>query len=107
MQGDQIEPALLAEGFNRPTLLLRRDSKVTQHGMDLNRLAVVTAVIFAKLFHAENFTQRRQDANEFYSLISVAGPAGSAPHTMNSPRQSSSACGLGPNGSSPSIRSRE
>ena len=63
MKGNQIELALPAEGFNGPTLLLRGDSNVMQHGTDFNRLAVVATVIFAKSFHAENFTQRRRDAN--------------------------------------------
>jgi threonine aldolase len=43
-----------------------RGFDVVQHGADVNRLAVVTAVIFAKLFHAENFTQRRKDARTFF-----------------------------------------
>jgi hypothetical protein len=30
---------------------------------------VVTAVIFAELLHAENFTQRRQDAKKFLTRI--------------------------------------
>ena len=74
MKGDQIELALLAECFNGPTLLLRCDFNVPQHGADINRLAVVTTVIFAKSFHAENFTQKRQDANEFLSIIDDLSP---------------------------------
>src|SRR5207244_974881 len=40
-----------------------------QHGADVNRLAVIAAVIFSELLHAENFTQRRQNANKFYSFV--------------------------------------
>jgi hypothetical protein len=41
-----------------------------RHGADVNRLAVVAAVIFAELLHAENFTQSRQGAKKFLTRIS-------------------------------------
>ncbi len=65
MKGDQIELGLPAECFNGPILLPRCDFNITQHGTNINRLAVVTTAIFAKSFHAENFMQERQDANGF------------------------------------------
>jgi hypothetical protein len=34
---------------------LRRRFDIAQRGADVNRLAVVAAVIFAELLHAENF----------------------------------------------------
>jgi len=37
--------------------------------VDVNGFAVVTAVIFAEPFHAENFTQRRQDAKKICELF--------------------------------------
>lgn len=55
-------------------MLLRRDFDVAQDGADVNRLAVVTTVIFAKLFHAENFTQRRKNAKKFYTFTDLPLP---------------------------------
>ena len=68
-QGKQLELVLLPEGFPGPAVLLRRQFDLLQHRANINRLAVVTAVIFAELFHAENFTQRRQDARKFLTRI--------------------------------------
>jgi hypothetical protein len=43
---------------------LRGGFDVAQDGADVNRLAVVATMIFAELFHVENFTQRREDARK-------------------------------------------
>jgi len=61
-------------------MLLRRRFDVAQHGADVNRLAVVAAVIFAELLHAENIMQlvapkcneggSRGDAKKFLRRIS-------------------------------------
>ena len=48
---------------------LRGGLDVAQHGADVNRLAVIAAVIFTELLHAENFTQRRADAKKFLTRI--------------------------------------
>ena len=69
MQREQFEVADFVKQFRSPTMLLRRRFHVTQHGADVNRLAVVAAVIFAELLHAENFTQRREDAKKFLSTL--------------------------------------
>ena len=45
---------------------LRRGFDVMEHGADVNRFAVVAAVIFAEFLHAENFTQSRKDASKIY-----------------------------------------
>ena len=47
---------------------LRRPFDVAQHGANVNRVAVVAAMVFAELLHAENFTQKRQDAKKFFPL---------------------------------------
>ena len=70
MEGEPFETVLLVESFRRPALLLGRNFDVAQHGADVNRLAVVAAVIFAELLHAENFTQSRPDARKFLTRIS-------------------------------------
>ncbi len=38
-------------------MLLRGGLDVAQHGADVNRLAVVAAVVFAEFLHAENIMQ--------------------------------------------------
>ena len=52
MQGEQVERVLLTKRLDSPAVLLRRNFDVAQDGANVNRLAVVTAVIFAKPFHA-------------------------------------------------------
>ena len=63
MEGEQAEFALLAKSFDGPAVLPGGDFDEAQHGANVNRLAVVTAVIFAQTFHPRNVTQSRQDAN--------------------------------------------
>jgi hypothetical protein len=46
----------------------REKFRAAQDGADVNRLAVVAAVIFAEFLHAENFTQRRRDAKKIVQL---------------------------------------
>ena len=62
----------------------RGDFDVAQHGADINRLAVIAAVIFAELLHAENIMQlvapkcneggRRENAKNFYPSIRPRKP---------------------------------
>ena len=47
MEREQIEFALLAEGFGGPAMSLRGDFEVVQRGTDVNRLAAIAAMIFA------------------------------------------------------------
>jgi hypothetical protein len=48
----------------------RRWFDLAQHGADVNRLAMIAAVIFSELLHAENFTQSREDAKKILQPIS-------------------------------------
>ena len=70
MEGEQVEFALLPKYLGGPVVLLRGGFDLAQNGADVNRLAVVTAVIFAEPFHAENFTQKREDAKKFLTRLS-------------------------------------
>ena len=70
MEGEQVEFTLPPKCLGGPAVLLRGDFDIAQHGADVNRLAVVTAVIFAQFFHTENFTQRRENAKKFLTRIS-------------------------------------
>ena len=64
-----------------PAGFLCGDGDVAQHGADVNRLAVVAAVIFAELLHAENIMQlvapkcneggSRPDAKKFLAIMSL------------------------------------
>jgi len=75
MEREQFQAAGLVEQLGSPAVGQRGGFDVAQHGMDVNRLAVVAAVIFAKLLHAENIMQlvapkcneggRREDARKF------------------------------------------
>jgi len=69
MEGEQVEFALVAKRLGSPAVLLGGGFDFAQDGADVNRLAMVTAVIFAESFHAENFTQSRQDAKKFLTRI--------------------------------------
>ena len=46
MEGEQVEFALLPKRLECPAMLMRGGFDVAQHGANVNRLAVVTAVIF-------------------------------------------------------------
>jgi hypothetical protein len=46
----------VTECLDRPSVLLRGGFDVAQDGADVNRLAVVTTVVFAKLLHDLRFT---------------------------------------------------
>jgi hypothetical protein len=63
------EFACFVENFGGPTVGLGSGFAVAQHGVDINPFAVVTAVIFAELLHAENFTQSCRDAKKFLTRI--------------------------------------
>ena len=69
MEGEQVEFAFFSEGLGSPAMLLRGGFDVVQDGADVNRLAVVTAVIFAELLHVENFTQSYENAKKFLTRI--------------------------------------
>ena len=56
VQRQPFEPVSFVKDFRSPAVPLRRRRHVAQHDVNINRLAVVTAVIFAELLHAENFT---------------------------------------------------
>jgi hypothetical protein len=80
-----------------------------QHGADVNRLAVVAAVIFAGLLHAENFTQKHKNAKKFYTLTDLPFPE-IQQIVANFPTRSSRVSGLVPSDnlqSRPSRRSRD
>ena len=64
MEGGPFEFAAFVKNFRNPVVPLSRRFDIAQHGADVNRLAAIATVIFAKPFHAENFTQRRQDAKQ-------------------------------------------
>ena len=51
MEGEQLEVTLPAEGLNAPVVLLCGDFDVLQHGANINRFAVVAAMISAQPLH--------------------------------------------------------
>ena len=57
MQREPFEFTGFMKDFRNPAVRLRRRRDRAQPGADVNRLAMVAAVIFAELLHAENFTQ--------------------------------------------------
>lgn len=65
MQGEQFLAADPVEEIRSPAALQRGRFDVAQHGVDVNRLAVVAAVVFTELLHAGNFTQKCEDAKNF------------------------------------------
>ena len=69
MQREQFEVAGFVEQFGRPTVFLRRDFDIAQHAADVNRLAVIAAVIYAEFLHAENFTQSCDVARKILARI--------------------------------------
>jgi hypothetical protein len=69
MQREQIQVAGLVKQFGSPAVRLRGGPGLAQHGADVNRLAVIAAVIYAQLLHAENFTQSREDARKFLTKV--------------------------------------
>jgi len=52
MQRQPFEISLRVENFRRPTIFLCGGCDVALNGANINRLAVVTAVVFAKFLHA-------------------------------------------------------
>ena len=106
MEREQVEFTLLAERFGGPALLLCGDLDIVQHGADVNRFAVVAAVIFAESFHAGNFMQRRKNAKKFYPLTDLPLPKRQE-NVTNFPTQSSRVCEFVPSDNSQSRPSRE
>jgi hypothetical protein len=80
VQREPSESAVDPKCLHRPAVWRRGGFHAAQHGADVNGLAVVAAVIFAESLHAENFAQRRADANEIYRL---AGRLGSSHRRIN------------------------
>lgn len=68
MQREPLEFARFVKYFRSPAVRFRRRFGFTPHGVNVNFLAVVAAVIVAELLHAENFTQRRKDAKLFFDV---------------------------------------
>jgi hypothetical protein len=66
MEREGVELRRLAKHLGTPAVLLRGGFDITQHGADVNRLAVVAAVVFAGLLHTWNFTQRRKIAKRTF-----------------------------------------
>ena len=69
MEGEQVEFALLTKCFGGPAVLLRGGFDVAQDGADVNRLAVVTAVIFAKPLHGFTIYDLRITSQTPKSLV--------------------------------------
>ena len=70
MQCEPIKIFCRMKKFGSPAMLFGGGFNLTQRGADVNRLAVVAAVIFTEFLHVENFTQRREDAKKFLTRIS-------------------------------------
>ena len=80
MQREPVEPSGFVKDLWKPVVRLRRGPDVAQYGTDVNRLAVVAAMVFAKLLHAENIMQlvapkcneggSCQDAKKYLTRIS-------------------------------------
>ncbi len=76
MKCEPFEFSGFVKNFRSPAVLSRRSFDVAQHGANINRLAVIAAMIFAELLHAENIMQlvalkcneggRRNNAKNFY-----------------------------------------
>ena len=69
MEGKQVKFTLLPKCLGGPAVLLGGDFDFAQDSADVNRLAMVAVVIFTELLHAENFTQRREDAKKFLTRL--------------------------------------
>ena len=65
MQREPFEFIVDEKRFLRPAVLLGGGFQLAQHGVDVNPLAVIAAVVFAEFLHAGNVTQRRKDAKKF------------------------------------------
>ena len=69
MKGEQVEFALSPKHLRSPAVLSRGGFDFAPDGADVNRLAAIAAEIFTKLLHAENFTQRCEEAKKFLARI--------------------------------------
>ena len=63
MEGEQVEFVLLPKCLGGPAVLLRGGFDVAQDGADVNRLAVVTAVIFVEPFHIYDLRYTNCESN--------------------------------------------
>lgn len=68
MQGEPIEAAFGMENLRGPAAGSGGSLDFAEHGVDVNGLAMVTVMIFAKFLHAENFAQRCRGARGFYGF---------------------------------------
>jgi hypothetical protein len=67
---ESARSGLDAVGRRHGANLVAENQSGKHDGADVNRLAEIAAKIFAELLHAENFTQRREDAKKFLTRIS-------------------------------------
>jgi hypothetical protein len=63
VEGGQVEFVLLPECLGGPAMLLRGGFDIAQDGADVNRLAMVTAVIFAEPFHIYDLRYTNYESN--------------------------------------------
>ena len=69
MEGEQVEIALLAECLGGPAVPLRGGFDLAQDGADVNRLAVVAAVIFTEPFHIYDLRYTNHESNSKIASI--------------------------------------
>jgi len=79
MKSQPGETGLFVENLLRPSKFPGGGFDVAQHGADVDRLAVIAAVVFAELLHAENFTQSRPDAKKFLTPLHLPAAGGAVP----------------------------
>ena len=63
MEGEEVEFALFTKRLGGPSVLLRGGFDVAQDNADVNHLAVVAAVIFAKPFHIYDLRYTNYESN--------------------------------------------
>ena len=68
MEGEQVEFILFPKPLGGPVVLLGGSFDVAQNGADVNRLAVVTAVVFIQALHGNILLRMRGLTRGFISL---------------------------------------
>ena len=84
MEGEQVEFVLLPKCLGGPAVLLRGGFDVAQDGADVNRLAVVTAVVFIQALHGDILLRMRGLTREFISLSPPNGERAGARGSLQS-----------------------
>ena len=74
VQRGQLESVKLVENLRQPAVADGGVFAGAEHGADVNRLAVIAAVVFAEFLHAENFPQSRRNAKQFPPLFPLRPP---------------------------------